>query len=272
MIPLALPGPIVDVAWLQANAGHPQLRLVDARAGHRLHAGTIPGAQSLDTARLPWKTSTPDAFARFVDDATTAVRAAGIAEGDIVVCFEEISGAYAARAVWMLHALGHPQAALLDGGLHAWLEAGGSLALPAAPPAASAWTPRIDPAVTVDGPTLHASLADPGLIVLDTRSDEEWDAGTIPGAVHLEWTRLLAPDGRLLPPDELRARFASVGIDADRGAVVPFCGGGYRAAHAYVALRTLGISACNYAPSWNEWGGGAYPIAATDDRDGHPTP
>ncbi len=35
--------------------------------------------------------------------------------------------------------------------------------------------------------------------------------------------------------------------------MVTFCASGYRAAHAYVALRALGVPAMNYAPSWNEW-------------------
>jgi thiosulfate/3-mercaptopyruvate sulfurtransferase len=262
--PLPLPAPIVDLDWLLAHRDHPRLRLVDARSIVRAHAGTIPGARVLDTHLLQWKRSTPEAFANFVDAATIAIRSAGIESGDTVVAFEETSGAYAARAVWMLHALGHPTAALLDGGLHAWFEAGEPLDRPLPPTAPTAWSPAIDPATLIDGPDLRARLDDPAVAVLDTRSDQEWDAGTIPGAVHLEWTNLLDARGRFLPREVLAERFAAAGLALDGRTVVPFCGGGYRAAHAYVALLALGRSTRNYAPSWNEWGAEPeYPIAAT---------
>ena len=270
---LHVPGPIVDIDWLRANLAHPRLRVIDTRSLARAGTGTIPGARTVDTHALQWKRSTPEAFEQFVAHATAAIRAAGIADGDAVVCVEEISGAYAARAVWMLHALGHLNAALLDGGLHGWIEAGETLALPSPAPTPSTWSPHIDPAATIDGPTLRSALDDPGIIVLDTRSDPEWDAGTIPGAVHLEWTSLLGSEGHLLPPVDLRARLASIGIDAATGTVVPFCGGGYRAAHAFVVLRSLGFRAQNYAPSWNEWGAvDDFPIARPTETTAISTP
>jgi len=37
--------------------------------------------------------------------------------------------------------------------------------------------------------------------------------------------------------------------------VVTYCQGGYRAAHAYLALRALGYPRVrNYTGSWKEWG------------------
>jgi thiosulfate/3-mercaptopyruvate sulfurtransferase len=78
--------------------------------------------------------------------------------------------------------------------------------------------------------------------------------GAIPGAVHLEWTRNLGPDGAFRPAAELRAIYEKAGITADRE-VVPHCQGGYRAAHAYLALRLLGYPRLrNYLASWREWG------------------
>ena len=37
--------------------------------------------------------------------------------------------------------------------------------------------------------------------------------------------------------------------------VVPYCQGGYRAAHSYLALRLLGYPRCaTTSASWSEWG------------------
>jgi thiosulfate/3-mercaptopyruvate sulfurtransferase len=105
-------------------------------------------------------------------------------------------------------------------------------------------------------------LGKPEVAILDTRSDAEYfgeavrakRGGAIPGAVHLEWTNNLDADGRFKPAAELGAMYASAGITPDRE-VVTYCQGGYRAAHAYLALRILGYPRVrNYTGSWKEWG------------------
>ena len=48
--------------------------------------------------------------------------------------------------------------------------------------------------------------------------------------------------------------YESAGVTPDKE-VVTYCQGGYRAAHAYVALRLLGYPRVrNYTGSWKEWG------------------
>jgi thiosulfate/3-mercaptopyruvate sulfurtransferase len=98
--------------------------------------------------------------------------------------------------------------------------------------------------------------------VLDTRSDGEYcgtavraaRGGAIPGAVHIEWTRNLTPDGEFRPAPELRQMYEDAGVTPDRE-VLTYCQGGYRAAHAYLALRLLGYPRVrNYVGSWKEWG------------------
>jgi thiosulfate/3-mercaptopyruvate sulfurtransferase len=99
-------------------------------------------------------------------------------------------------------------------------------------------------------------------VILDTRSDGEYcgttvrakRGGAVPGAVHIEWTRNLGPDGAFKRPDELRAMYEAAGVTPERQ-VFTYCQGGYRAAHAYVALRLLGFPRVrNYVGSWKEWG------------------
>ena len=78
--------------------------------------------------------------------------------------------------------------------------------------------------------------------------------GAIPGAVHLEWTQNLGPDGTFKPAADLKAMYSAAGITPDRE-VVAYCQGGYRAAHSYLALRLIGFPRVrNYLGSWREWG------------------
>ena len=98
--------------------------------------------------------------------------------------------------------------------------------------------------------------------ILDTRSDGEHNGttvrakrgGAIPGAVHVEWSRNLDPDGAFKPAGELRAMYEAAGVTPDKE-VVTYCQGGYRAAHGYLALRLLGYPRVRmYIGSWKEWG------------------
>ena len=48
--------------------------------------------------------------------------------------------------------------------------------------------------------------------------------------------------------------YEAAGVTPDRE-VISYCQGGYRAAHAYLALRRLGYPRVrNYTGSWKEWG------------------
>jgi thiosulfate/3-mercaptopyruvate sulfurtransferase len=99
-------------------------------------------------------------------------------------------------------------------------------------------------------------------VIVDARTEEEYcgvlvraaRGGAIPGAVHIEWTRNLTPDGEFKPASELRQMYEQTGVTPDRE-VITYCQGGYRAAHSYVALRLLGYPKVrNYVGSWKEWG------------------
>ncbi|MDP9045946.1 MAG: rhodanese-like domain-containing protein, partial [Pseudomonadota bacterium] len=51
----------------------------------------------------------------------------GITPARQVVAYDRQGGMYAARLWWMLRWMGHAEVAVLDGGVAAWVEAGGSL-------------------------------------------------------------------------------------------------------------------------------------------------
>ena len=81
---------------------------------------------------------------------------------------------------------------------------------------------------------LPAMLADPATVVLDVRTQGEWDAGHVEGAV-------------LLPVDELRARYAE--LDPGKTYAV-YCGVGYRAYVACLLLKAKGYRVKNVSGGW----------------------
>jgi thiosulfate/3-mercaptopyruvate sulfurtransferase len=59
-------------------------------------------------------------------------------------------------------------------------------------------------------------------------------------------------DGRFLPPDALRARYAALGVSPGV-AVAAYCGSGVTAAATVLALELAGVSAALYVGSWSGW-------------------
>ena len=243
--------------------------VVDPRSGAAYAAGHMPGAVHLDLYRPDLKVhdSSPAERERFQAAASGAFGAVGIPLDPRqpvthrVIFTEEISGTLAARGVWMLDFLGHGGGAMLDGGLEAWIAAGGVLTrdVPAATPATFVPDPVHDLLATAD--EIRDAVAAPSgdaasIAVVDTRAVPEHAMATIPTAVHLEWIDNLTPEGALRPPAELRELYARAGAAVNDGRrVVTFCGSGYRAAQTYVVLRALGYPrVANYSPSWGEWG------------------
>jgi thiosulfate/3-mercaptopyruvate sulfurtransferase len=186
----------------------------------------------------------------------------GVDASTTVVVYDEQSGIRAARAFWFLEYFGHPSVRVLDGGFNAWAAAGFETTRDAGPPPKSEWTGTREQATIATWREVRDALGRPESVILDTRTDAEYcgaavrakRGGAIPGAVHIEWTRNLTPRGDFKPAAELRRIYEEAGVTPDRE-VITYCQGGYRAAHAYLALRLLGYPCVRtYVGSWKEWG------------------
>jgi len=192
------------------------------------------------------------------------LRAWGINNDSDIVLYDDGPGAYAARAWWLLAWLGKRDGVyLLDGGLKAWHAAGLPLSLD--PPATSAGTfsgsPDAD--LLVDADMLQQRLGQPDMTLLDARALPRFKgevepidpvAGHIPGAQCAAFTDNLGADGRFLPADQLKQRFAEKLGDRSPTGLVAYCGSGVTACHNLFALSLAGYPLGRlYAGSWSEW-------------------
>jgi len=236
--------------------------VIDLRPPEDFAAGHIPGAVHLDLWGVSLVDTDPAPLKAFMWIIDHLFNLRGVSESTPVVVYDEQSGIRAARAFWFLEYFGHPRVQVLDGGFNAWLRAGLPVTREAAPPPKSTWAGKPQDDTIATWRDVHARLGNPGVVLLDTRSDGEYHGttvrarrgGAIPGAVHVEWTRNLGPDGAFKPAAELRAMYEAAGVTPDKE-VITYCQGGYRAAHGYLALRLLGYPRVrNYTGSWKEWG------------------
>lgn len=236
--------------------------VLDLRPAEDFATGHVPGAAHIDLWGVSLIDTDPAPLKAFMWMIDHVLNLRGVDASTPVVVYDEQSGMRAARAFWFLEYFGHPHVQMLDGGFGAWTTAGMPVSREARPPAKSAWSGTPQESRIATWRDVKERLGRSDVAIVDTRSDAEYDGtlarakrgGAIPGAVHLEWKRNLGPDGAFKPAAELRAMYESAGVTPDKE-IVTYCQGGYRAAHAYVALRLLGYPRVrNYTGSWKEWG------------------
>jgi len=124
-----------------------------------------------------------------------------------------------------------------------------------------------------------AALARDG-VLLDARAAERYRgetepvdprAGHIPGAVSAPTADNLTGDGIFAVPEQLRSRFAALGVDTDDPAAIRvgvYCGSGVTAAHEIAALRIIGVEAALFPGSWSAWAADQARPAATGGEPG----
>ena len=253
---------LTTASELQRKLNAENLCIIDVRPAEDYANGHIPGATHFDLFGLSLIDTSEAPLKAFMFMIHHVLELRGVNESKEVVFYEDNSGMRAARGLWFLEYYGHPNAKMLDGGFRAWKAAGAAVTSDATPPKTASFkiAERRDVLATTDD--VLRSLGQKQIAILDTRSEGEYlgthvraaRGGAIPGAIHIEWTDNLAPDGKFKSNEELKAMYDKAGITPEKE-VVSYCQGGYRAAHSYVALRLLGFPKVrNYIGSWKEWG------------------
>ncbi|MEY4561927.1 MAG: hypothetical protein RLZZ618_1204 [Pseudomonadota bacterium] len=265
--------PLVSAATLRAAHPTPLLLdcsfdLADASAGERAYAqGHLPGAvyvhldHDLSGAKTGHNGRHP---LRSRDDYASWMSQLGISAERSVVVYDRQGGMFAGRAWWLLRWMGHANVQLLDGGVDAWVKAGGSLSteVPATAPASAAKPAGSAAAMlTIDAPTLLDQLG--RHLVIDARAGERYRgeiepldrvAGHIPGAKNRFFKDNLQTDGRFKPAAQLRDEFDALLAGRSTAEVVLQCGSGVTACHHVIAMEAAGLGPVTLYPgSWSEW-------------------
>ncbi|HYF25050.1 MAG TPA: sulfurtransferase [Baekduia sp.] len=273
--------PFVGPEWLAAHRDEVVLAdvrfFLDGRPARPAYEERhLPGAVHVEL--VPWLAAeaSPQAGRHPLPDPEVfaeGMAQAGIGDATTVVAYDDAGGVIAARLAWLLRITGH-DAAVLDGGLHAWTGAVETGPPPA--PARARFTARAWPAQRL------ASIDDVAGgtgVVLDARQAERYAgepdgvdprAGHVPGARSLPVREHLGPDGRLLGEEALRARFAAVGVRPG-AEVVSMCGSGVTACHNLLVLEHLALGPGRlYAGSWSQYAATDRPAATGPDPGSAP--
>ncbi|HEX3674231.1 MAG TPA: 3-mercaptopyruvate sulfurtransferase [Rhizomicrobium sp.] len=260
--------------WLAEHLAAPDVRVADAswylpQAGRdakgEYTSAHIPGAVFFDIDDLSDEKSPLPHMLAPAPKFASRMRRLGLGDGNLIVVYDGAGIYSAARAWWMLRAMGHEEVAVLDGGLPKW-RAGGHPVEDLIPnPYPRHFTPRPNNALVRDYDQMNANLATRNEQVVDARGAERFQgketepragvkSGHMPGSVNIPYTEFAAADGSLKPREDLAELFAARGIDPGKR-VVTTCGSGVTASIALLALTVLGAKdASLYDGSWAEWG------------------
>lgn len=254
-IACTLPGLLVSASWLEEYLNASDLRVVDVRPADAFAEGHIPGATQVDLAALGMTVDSvqgmligPEAFSAIMGQL-------GIDDDMAVVLYDSNWGMPAARVLWALAYYGHSNAAVLNGGWDRWEEEGRPIDKTITLPTPTHFTANPTPSLIAELPWLQSHLDDPNIVLIDTRTPNEYAAGHLPNAINWDWMNGVPVEGwdTVRPAGELAAELGALGITPDKE-IITYCRSGARASHTHLLLRSLGYPRVrNYDGSWLEW-------------------
>jgi len=276
---------LVSPEWLASNLMNEDLVILDATVW--LAPPAFDGDYRAESGRKSWLSAhIPGAVhADLLDDLSDAKAACGFTHpdnasliaaleklgantGKTIVIYDADDGFWAARLWYVLHASGY-EAKVLDGGFKVWQR----LSLPLSaeetprspghllprPVRPRAWASRVDVEAVLAGlrPDILVCALSRGVFTGE-KATRYARRGHIPGSLNLPARDLLAPDGRYLPLDQLRARVSAVightNKDDSGRSVLLYCGGGISACVLAFVLSLLGHDNFSvYDGSLEEW-------------------
>ena len=254
-------GLLISGEDLEENLGRTGLTIIDARTtGY--DEGHITGAVNM-------LFNDPD----YVDDSMKLKPVAelesvlgelGLTRDMIFVIYDDTTASFGAagRIFWMLEYLGCPNVHVLNGGWDKWSADGRPTeTTPNTLPAAT-FTSDVQEDTLMEKDYLEDRLGDDDFVVVDSRTDEEFNGwtlygesrgGHITGAIQIPYEWFFKEDKTFLDVAELKELFESKGITTDKE-VTSYCMIGIRSGFIYFVLRTLGYPrVSNYDGSIVEW-------------------
>ncbi|MBU2317879.1 MAG: sulfurtransferase [Gammaproteobacteria bacterium] len=185
----------------------------------------------------------------------------GIDSSTQVVVYDDMGGAIAARAWWMLSQQ-NIDVRVLNGGFPAWLREGRDVSL--TPVIAKAISNQIEVSFpwAVSEQAIVENFETNQFQLVDARASDRFNgenetidavAGHIPGAINRPFSDNLDANACFKPAEQLHVEWQDW-LSNSSDAYVYYCGSGVTACHNVLALNYAGIEAKQvYVGSWSQW-------------------
>ncbi len=250
---------LVSVKWLAKNLNKSNMVILDVGAFTHYEKTHIPGAVK---AFGPWMTMSEDFVGFMMPEVTGLVKMIkgyGVNNKSLVIIYDEgitaDDTAKSARALWTLHALGHDNVAILDGGFAGWDQMEKPVSNKPATPDAGNFTGKLVTSKVATLAEVEKKTHNSKVVFVDNRivdhffgkeKNSEVDRfGHIPGA-RLWPESYMSDAGINLSPSYLKSvkvlgkMAAGVGIPADKNTeIITYSNHGLTAAMGYFVLHDM---------------------------------
>lgn len=247
------PDLLVDVRWLQKHEN--QVDYIFDLSDIRLYEqGHIPGAHHViwqdamslhpEIYGIPFQISRPPSSADYFGHLNL-----NVPQDARIVLYDNNDSTRASWFLWVLKINGYSNGTVLDGGLSAWIGAGGELStkVPPSRDSSISITPTWETGYLIERDTLVDRFDDPNVRLVDTRSSEQQldtvngtiREGHIPGSINIPTAEVMRADGTFRSKEELQDLFASYGLEP-RDEIVVYSLFSIDSGNVWIALQLAG--------------------------------
>lgn len=238
--------------------------LVDMQKPEDYAKAHVKGAVNITLAEIVINTPVPNMLAPKAQ-IEKVLGSRGIGNETEVLIYDNNKNMEAARLWWTMRIYGHENVKVISGGFNALQAA--KVEMTSEAPAVNAVEYKakdMDASMlaTIEDVKAQVTQPDKNVVLLDTRTQEEFDQGTIPGSVLLDFNQNNYKDGTYKKVQDIKIQYIESGITADKS-VIMYCKTSVRAAQTYLALYNAGYRNIRvYDGAWLEWSQNAPEISA----------
>jgi thiosulfate/3-mercaptopyruvate sulfurtransferase len=216
--------------------------LIDANTSEGYLSKHISGAINMARSELMISEPVPNTVA---DKATVenVLSEKGISNDSTVIIYDSNNNMDAARIWWTLKLYGHENVKVISGGKNALVEAGAETNSDKVTLTATTYVAKdMDTTMIATLEEVENQVNDPDMntILIDTRSEEEFNSGTIPGSIWYEYVNNNNEDGTFKSITETQTSYLDLGLIPDNS-VILYCKSSVRGAETFVALVDAGF-------------------------------
>lgn len=231
--------------------------LVDAQSSGDYSDGHIKDTVNISRSDITVLGPYPNMLAP-ASDIEETLGESGISNNTRVIAYDSNNNMDASRLWWTMKVYGHENVQVVSGGLKALQNAGGVTTVNEEPKVEAvqyeAEEKNTDMIATGDEVLEQVNNPSDDVVLLDVRSSEEFQRGTIPDSVHINYIENNNSDGTFKSIDEILEIYPDKDVNPDQ-TVIMYCKSSIRAANTYVALHNAGYRDLKiYDGAWIEWG------------------
>ena len=205
----------------------------------------ITGAVHIDLKEL-YTNQPVESMLKPAADVAKVLGSKSVSEAKQIIVYDDGSGKNAGRMYWILDYMGASYVKILDGGMKGWRAARKPVTKNPTNVKAATFTPNVDKSKWAGIADVKKAVGNSSVVLVDARSPQEYNGtdqtdirkGHIPGAVNIEFSKVMKDDGTLKSAAELKSVFDNAGVTKDKTVII-YCKSSVRAGIVYMALTSV---------------------------------